>query len=69
MQNVLIMLIKLYKYSISPLIRNQCRFNPSCSTYAIDAINKHGNIKGVYLTILRILRCNPFFKGGNDKIP
>ncbi|WP_407712408.1 membrane protein insertion efficiency factor YidD [Candidatus Kinetoplastidibacterium blastocrithidiae] len=63
------MLIKLYKYSISPLIRNQCRFNPSCSTYAIDAINKHGNIKGVYLTILRILRCNPFFKGGNDKIP
>ncbi|AGF49451.1 membrane protein insertion efficiency factor YidD [Candidatus Kinetoplastidibacterium galati] len=69
MQNVLITLIKLYKYLISPLIGKQCRFNPSCSTYAIDAINKYGNIKGVYLTILRILRCNPFFKGGNDKIP
>ncbi|AGF48724.1 conserved hypothetical protein of the DUF37 family [Candidatus Kinetoplastibacterium oncopeltii TCC290E] len=69
MQNLLIILIKLYKYLISPLIGNQCRFNPSCSTYAIDAINKHGNIKGVYLTILRILRCNPFSKGGDDKIP
>ena len=56
-------------YQISPLgSHNQCKFVPSCSNYAIDAINEYGSIKGLYLAIKRILRCNPFNKGGLDPV-
>ncbi len=64
----LILLIKLYKYWISPLVPNACRFYPSCSTYAIQAIEKYGLIKGGYISCSRILKCNPLFPGGYDPI-
>lgn len=68
MKKLLIKLIKLYQ--ISPLSsHNNCKFVPSCSDYAIDAITIYGSIKGMYLSVKRILRCNPFNKGGLDPVP
>ncbi len=61
--------IKLYKKFISPVLPNSCRFTPSCSSYAVEAIEKHGIIAGIFLAFYRILRCNPFCKGGVDPVP
>lgn len=66
---IIIGLIKFYKYSISPLLPNACRYNPTCSEYGIQAINKYGAIKGTYLTIKRFLRCNPWGGHGHDPVP
>jgi len=65
----LIGIIKWYKKRVSPLLGEHCRFHPTCSSYAIEAYEKHGVFKGSYLTIYRILRCNPFGKGGFDPVP
>ena len=63
-------LIRLYQKVISPALpANTCRFHPSCSRYAYQAIYKYGVIKGVLMAIYRILRCNPFNQGGNDPVP
>jgi putative membrane protein insertion efficiency factor len=62
-------LIRLYQKIISPLIGPHCRFSPTCSQYAIEAFQKHGFLKGVVLAFWRILRCNPFGKGGFDPVP
>jgi len=62
-------LIKMYKRFISPMLGNNCRFYPTCSTYTYHAIEKHGIIKGGYLGTKRILKCNPFFEGGLDPVP
>ena len=64
----MIWLIKGYQRFISPLLGAHCRFSPTCSTYAIQAIDKYGPFKGIYLSIWRILRCNPFSKGGYDPL-
>ncbi|MGR9071538.1 MAG: membrane protein insertion efficiency factor YidD [Gammaproteobacteria bacterium] len=69
MRIVLIEIIKFYKFFISPLLGNRCRFYPSCSSYAIDALRLHGVFVGVYLTIKRLLRCHPFHEGGIDPVP
>ncbi len=69
MRYCLIALIKLYKLFLSPIMGNACRFYPTCSTYGIEAIEKHGAIKGTYLTIKRIGRCQPLCKGGYDPVP
>lgn len=61
--------IYFYRYAISPLIGPRCRFSPSCSTYAVEAIKIHGAIKGGWLAIKRILRCNPLSEGGEDPVP
>ena len=67
---VLIGLIKLYKKFISPMKRTpSCRFIPTCSQYALEALQKYGPIKGSYLAVRRILRCNHFHKGGYDPVP
>ncbi len=65
----LIALIKCYQYLLSPFIGQQCRFSPSCSQYAIDAIKKYGGIKGCYFSIKRLARCHPWCAGGHDPIP
>ena len=62
-------LIRFYRYYISPCFPPCCRFRPTCSAYAISALQIHGLLKGSLLTIWRILRCNPFFKGGYDPVP
>lgn len=62
-------LILFYQKGISPLFKPCCRYSPTCSQYALDCIKLHGAIIGIILTSLRILRCNPFSKGGYDPVP
>ena len=69
MSRLLIGLIGLYRRFISPLKRPCCRFTPTCSEYAIEAIRVHGALKGTVLAVWRILRCNPFCRGGYDPVP
>ncbi|WP_090093085.1 membrane protein insertion efficiency factor YidD [Clostridium uliginosum] len=68
MKKFLISLIKFYRRSISPRRNPCCRFTPTCSQYALDSIDKYGTIKGSIMAIYRILRCNPFCKGGYDPV-
>ena len=65
----LLLPIYFYKGAISPLTPPSCRFTPSCSTYAIEALRKHGPFKGLYLAIRRILRCHPWGGSGYDPVP
>jgi len=69
MKHVMIWLIRLYKKYISPLKPPCCRFTPTCSAYAIEAFQKRGFFAGFILTVWRILRCNPFGRGGYDPVP
>ena len=66
---ILIKLIELYRKNISPRKIPCCRFTPTCSAYAIEAIKKRGAFVGTFLSIWRILRCNPLCKGGYDPVP
>jgi len=66
---IFILPIKLYQILISPYLPNSCRYTPTCSNYAIEALKKHGVIKGVYLSIRRILSCNPWGGSGYDPVP
>lgn len=66
---IFINIIKIYQRFISPFFPSSCKFSPTCSKYGIEAINKYGPLKGGFLTIKRILRCNPWSKGGYDPIP
>lgn len=61
--------IRLYKAAISPLLPPSCRFFPTCSEYAVEALRKHGLFFGLYLSVRRILRCNPLCRGGYDPVP
>jgi len=65
----LLWLIRFYQRNLSPLHPACCRFRPTCSQYALEAIQKYGALKGGYLALRRILRCNPLFKGGYDPVP
>lgn len=69
MKSIAIYLIRLYQRFISPLTGAHCKYYPTCSQYAIEALKKHGFVKGSILGIWRILRCNPFSKGGVDRVP
>ena len=69
MKHVMIWLIRLYQKFISPIKPACCRFTPSCSQYAVEAFTKRGFFVGFGLTVWRILRCNPFSKGGYDPVP
>lgn len=68
MQKIVIGLIRIYAYLISPLIGPCCRFYPSCSCYAREAILKYGVIKGCALTLVRLCKCHPFHPGGHDPV-
>ncbi|ALV21327.1 membrane protein insertion efficiency factor YidD [Carnobacterium sp. CS13] len=69
MKKVLITGIKGYQKGISPLFPPTCRYYPTCSSYAIEAIERHGALKGTVMGTARILRCHPFVKGGFDPVP
>ncbi len=66
---LLLIPVYLYRYTISPLKPPSCRFTPTCSEYAIEALKKHGPVKGLLLAIKRILRCNPWGGSGYDPVP
>jgi putative membrane protein insertion efficiency factor len=68
-QKILIGCIYIYKYTLSPILPNSCRFVPTCSTYSIEAFKKHGVIKGFLLTVKRIGRCHPWGGHGYDPVP
>ena len=68
-RQIVIIPIKIYRWTISPLLGNHCRFHPSCSQYAVTAIEKHGIIRGCFLTLKRLLCCHPWHSGGIDPVP
>ncbi|MBQ8532702.1 MAG: membrane protein insertion efficiency factor YidD [Clostridia bacterium] len=69
MRKLLIKFIRFYQKYLSPLKIPCCRFTPTCSQYAIEAITIHGSIKGIFLAVKRVLRCHPLCKGGYDPVP
>jgi putative membrane protein insertion efficiency factor len=69
LRKILILLIRIYRKFISPLKPPSCRFYPTCSQYAIDAIEKYGAVKGTFMAVKRILKCHPFHPGGYDPVP
>lgn len=64
-----ILLIRFYQGVISPFLPNSCRYTPTCSQYALEAFRKHGPVKGLYLTVRRLLRCHPWGGSGYDPVP
>jgi putative membrane protein insertion efficiency factor len=66
---VLILLVRAYRRFLSPLLGQQCRFQPTCSTYGLKALQVHGALRGTWLTARRIARCHPFHPGGYDPVP
>jgi len=69
MKTLLIGFLKAYKYLVSPWLGTRCRFYPSCSDYAVEALRKHGVLKGLRLAVWRVLRCHPWNDGGHDPVP
>lgn len=69
MKKVLIALVNFYRKRISPARQVCCRFSPTCSAYALEALEKYGALKGSWLALRRILKCHPFHKGGYDPVP
>lgn len=69
MRFVLVRLIKFYRFVISPWVGHHCRFYPTCSSYALTAIERFGALRGSYLTIIRLSKCHPWHEGGLDPVP
>ena len=69
MKHVLLVLIGFYRYAISPMLGRHCRFEPSCSQYASQAIGEHGAVRGSWLASRRLCRCHPWHPGGFDPVP
>jgi putative membrane protein insertion efficiency factor len=65
----LILLIKIYQLIISPILPPSCRFTPTCSHYSMEALKKHGLVKGIWLSLKRIIRCHPWGGSGYDPVP
>lgn len=65
----LIVLVKVYQFTLSPFIGRQCRFSPTCSWYALEALRTHGGFRGAWMTVKRVGRCHPLSKGGYDPVP
>lgn len=68
MDRVVILLLRIFKYALSPILPPACRFTPTCSEYAADAVARYGVLKGLGLGVRRILRCHPFSDGGYDPV-
>jgi putative membrane protein insertion efficiency factor len=69
MSKLILALIQAYRYAVSPMLGPSCRFHPSCSDYAQQAVARHGALHGVWLALKRLLRCNPWHCGGHDPVP
>ncbi|HEU4854867.1 MAG TPA: membrane protein insertion efficiency factor YidD [Nitrosospira sp.] len=69
MSRIIIAFIRLYQYCLSPFLGPSCRFSPSCSHYACEALARHGAARGLVLSVWRIMRCNPWSRGGYDPVP
>ena len=68
-QRILLALITAYRYALSPFLGQRCRFHPSCSAYAAEALTKYGALHGSWLAVKRVCRCHPFHPGGHDPVP
>jgi len=68
-RRITLLLIRFYQYAISPHLPACCRYTPTCSAYAYEAVEKYGPFKGLYLAVKRLLRCHPFHHGGYDPVP
>lgn len=68
-KKLLLGLIGFYRYGISPMLGRNCRFHPTCSEYAMEAVERHGALKGTWLALRRVGRCHPFHPGGYDPVP
>ncbi len=68
MKWILIFLIRIYQVVLSPFLGGHCRYYPSCSCYGVESLKTHGAVRGTWLTFKRVLRCNPFAKGGYDPV-
>jgi uncharacterized protein len=69
MKRLLILGVRVYQVGLGPLLPASCRYYPSCSAYAIEALERHGAVRGAWLSVRRILRCHPFRAGGYDPVP
>jgi putative membrane protein insertion efficiency factor len=69
MNKLIVAMIRVYRYALSPLLGPSCRFYPSCSQYALEAVSRHGSLRGLLLALKRVLRCNPWHCGGHDPVP
>jgi uncharacterized protein len=69
MTHVVLVLIRVYQLTLSPLLGNSCRYEPSCSRYTYEAVQRYGWAKGSWMGVKRIARCHPFAKGGYDPVP
>lgn len=69
MSNAVKTIVQFYQKQISPLLPATCRYEPTCSNYMLEALDKHGSVKGTIMGIARICRCHPFVKGGVDPVP
>lgn len=69
MKRLVLTLLRFYRLAISPFLGRNCRFHPSCSAYAIEAVERHGAFKGGWLGLRRVLRCHPWNPGGYDPVP
>ena len=66
---IVIVLMRIYQVALSPFLRQNCRFQPTCSRYAIEAVERHGVMRGIWLTARRLGRCHPWHEGGDDPVP
>ena len=69
MTELLVAVVRIYQWTLRPFIGAHCRFEPSCSHYAIEALRRHGTARGTMLSVRRVLRCNPWNPGGHDPVP